>query len=85
MTAQAPNITGGVRNTHVRNNVGGVGCGYGVIVMGSNRSAYTGAFGPETSGTNNWSFNASRSSSVYNDSAKTITPLSIKSRFMIRY
>lgn len=75
MEAGLPNITGGISNTHVRNNVGTQGTGYGAVVVGNNRSAYTGSL-QETTGSGSWSFNASLSNPVYGNS-ETVQPPSL--------
>lgn len=82
IAAGLPNITGGITGTHIRNNVGSYGCGYGAVVAGANRYAYTGSY-QETSGTGNWSFDASRSSSIYGNST-TVQPQAVKYRAFIQ-
>lgn len=75
MEAGLPNITGGISNTHVRNNVGTQGTGYGAVVVGNNRNAYTGSL-QETTGSGSWSFDASLSNPVYGNSG-TVQPPSL--------
>lgn len=70
--AGLPNISGGIANTHVRNNVGTAGCGWGAVVTGENRNAYTGNY-QETTGTASWDFYASRSNAIYGNS-DTVQP-----------
>ena len=72
--AGLPNITGGIRNSHVRNNVGSANCGYGAVEVGPNRNAFTGNMS-ESTGSASWDFDASRSSSIYGKSS-TVTPVS---------
>ena len=81
--AGLPNITGGITNTHVRNNVGTAGCGWGAVTCGANRSAYTGEYS-ESTGTGTWDFNASKSNPIYGKST-TVQPASLTLKYIIKY
>ena len=81
--AGLPNITGGITNTHVRNNVGSAGCGWGAVTCGANRSAYTGEYN-ESTGTGTWDFNASKSNPIYGKST-TVQPASLTLKYIIKY
>ena len=79
---ESPDITGGTNETHIRNNVGSANRGWGAVVFGDNRYAYTGSY-QETTGTGWWNFYASRSSVVYG-AQNTVQPLSIQILIIVK-
>lgn len=78
--ARIPNITGVFGGTVT------LGCNYSgaFYPMGGETGIY-GNLNAIPGFTSHYSFNASRCSSIYSESANTVTPLSLSTKFIISY
>ena len=56
-----------------------------LVNMGDDRGIYGGNLNATPGFTSHYSFNASRCSSIYSESANTVTPLSLSTKFIISY